>query len=255
MAALVLKDIQESLNYVFKEPALLWEALTHRSYFRSSHQVITPHNERLEFLGDAVLGLVVSEHLAAFFPSSTEGELSKIKADLISRATLAKAAGRLCIGRWLRLGRGEEINKGREKSSLLANALEAIIGAVYLDGGLDEVRKLIQRVLAIELTALQDGQLLSGGGDGKSRLQEWTHKHFGVSPSYRLIRESGPDHQKVFAVHVEVSGKIMGRGEGRTKKEAEQQAAAQAITQAGRHRSESAEQAAKLHTQQKKSHD
>src|SRR5690606_7441713 len=130
-------------------------------------QVTPPHNERLEFLGDAVLGLVVSEYLAAYFPSSTEGELSKIKADLISRATLAKAGGRLHIGGWLRLGRGEEINKGREKSSLLANALEAVFGAVYLDGGLDEVRKLIQRVLAIELNALQDVQLLSGGGDGK----------------------------------------------------------------------------------------
>ncbi len=234
MAALGLDDIQESLEYVFKEKALLREALTHRSFSQIPHQAVHPHNERLEFLGDAVLGLVMSEHLAARFPSYTEGELSKIKAGLISRATLALAAGRLRLGRWLRIGRGEEMTKGREKSSLLANALEAIIGAVYVDGGLDAARNFIQKHLAPELSALQENAFSPVGGDFKSRLQEWTHKQFGASPEYRLIRESGPDHQKVFAVTVEVHGKIMGQGEGRTKKEAEQRAAGQAVEQASR---------------------
>lgn len=233
MAALVLDDLQESLDYAFKEEALLREALTHRSFCQIQHQMVSPHNERLEFLGDAVLGLVVSEHLAGRFPFYTEGELSQIKAGLISRGTLAKAAGRFRLGRWLRLGRGEEITKGREKTSLLANALEAIIGAVYLDGGLDAVRSFIQRTLAPELDALQKNSFSIVRGDCKSQLQELTHKQFGASPEYRLIRESGPDHQKLFMVTVVVQGKVMGQGEGRTKKEAEQRAAAQAVQQAG----------------------
>ena len=232
MAALAFEDIQGSLGYVFKEQALLCEALTHRSFSQTQPQVASPHNERLEFLGDAVLGLVVSESIASIFPYCTEGELSKIKAGLISRATLAKAASRLRLGQWLRLGRGEEVTKGREKSSLLANALEAIIGAVYLDGGLEAVRTFIQKVLATEYSVLQHSPVSSGAWDDKSRLQEWTHKQFGASPQYRLIQVSGPDHQKEFTVTVEIQGKIMGRGEGRTKKEAEQHAAAQAIEQA-----------------------
>lgn len=228
---LALKDIQRSLQYVFKDQALLCEALTHRSFSQTQPQVASSHNERLEFLGDAVLGLVVSESIAAFFPCYTEGELSKIKAGLISRSTLAKAAGRIRLGQWLRLGKGEEVTRGREKSSLLANALEAIIGAVYLDGGLDAVRGFIQRVLGTEFSELQNSPVPAVGWDSKSRLQEWTHKQFGTSPQYRLVRESGPDHQKVFAVTVEVQGTIMGQGEGRTKKEAEQRAAALAIKQ------------------------
>ncbi|WNM61616.1 ribonuclease III [Candidatus Nitrospira neomarina] len=233
MAALAFENIQESLEYKFKQQALLCEALTHRSFSQTQPQAVSPHNERLEFLGDAVLGLVVSESLAAMFPDSTEGELSKIKAGLISRSTLSKAASRLNLGQWLRLGRGEEATKGREKISLLANALEAIIGAVYLDGGLDDARAFIQKVLTMEFSSLQNNPVSSVGWDGKSRLQEWTHKQFGASPQYRLARESGPDHQKVFVVTVEIQGKIMGQGEGRTKKEAEQAAAAQAMEQAG----------------------
>lgn len=233
MAALPFEEIQESLEYVFKQQALLCEALTHRSFSQTQPLAVSPHNERLEFLGDAVLGLIVSEGLAAMFPNGTEGELSKIKAGLISRSTLSKAASRLQLGQWLRLGRGEEATKGREKISLLANVLEAIIGAVYLDGGLEAARAFIQKVLTTEFSSLQNSPVSLVGWDGKSRLQEWTHKQFGACPQYRLVRESGPDHEKVFAVTVEIQGKIMGKGEGRTKKEAEQCAAAQAIAQAG----------------------
>ncbi len=231
---LEIKDIQVTLGYVFKQESFLYEALTHRSFSQIQEHTNAQHNERLEFLGDAVLGLVVSESLVAIFPSFTEGELSKLKAGLISRATLARAAGRLQLGKWLRLGRGEEVSSGREKYSLLANALEALIGAVYLDGGLEATRVLIARVLAAEFSDLRDSPELSVGGDWKSRLQEWVHKHDGTSPQYRLIQESGPDHQKVFAMTVEIRGNVMGRGEGRTKKEAEQHAAEQALAQVSR---------------------
>jgi ribonuclease-3 len=229
-----MKNIQATLGYVFNQESLLYEALTHPSFSQIQEHTNAQHNERLEFLGDAALGLVVSESLVASFPSFTEGELSKLKAGLISRATLARAAGRLQLGKWLRLGRGEEVSSGREKHSLLANALEALIGAVYLDGGLEATRVLIARVLAAEFSDLRDSPELSVGGDWKSRLQEWVHKHDGTSPQYRLVQESGPDHQKVFAMTVEIRGNVMGRGEGRTKKEAEQHAAEQALAQVSR---------------------
>ncbi len=226
-----VKEIQAALQYVFTKEALLYEALTHRSFSQTDGLGTTPNNERLEFLGDAVLGLVISESVAQIFPTCTEGELSKAKAGLINRGTLAKAAGRLGLGQWLRLGRGEEVTSGREKHSLLANALEALIGAMYLDNGLDVARSFIHRVLAKELSDLREQPELAAGGDWKSRLQEWVHKHEGTSPRYRLIRESGPDHEKLFSSLVEVRGRVVGQGEGRTKKEAEQRAAEQAVAQ------------------------
>lgn len=224
-----IKDIQVTLGYVFKEEALLYEALTHRSFSQTQEHTNAQQNERLEFLGDAVLGLVISESLVAIFPTFTEGELSKLKAGLISRATLSKSAGRLKLGEWLRLGRGEEVSSGREKHSLLANALEALIGAVYLDSGLEAARALIARVLAADFSDLRESPELSVGGDWKSRLQEWVHKHDGTSPRYCLVQETGPDHKKVFSMTVEIRGNVMGRGEGCTKKEAEQRAAKQAL--------------------------
>ncbi len=229
-----IHDVQRTLGYVFTQEDLLLEALTHRSFSPSQEHATVKHNERLEFLGDAILGLVISESLVAIFPTFTEGELSKLKAGLISRVTLAKAAGRLTLGQWLRLGRGEEASSGREKHSLLANALEALIGAVYLDSGLGAARTFIHRALAKEFSDLQDRPELSIGGDWKSRLQEWVHKNEGASPRYCLIGESGPDHQKVFSMTVEIRGQVMGRGEGSTKKEAEQCAAEQAFAQVSR---------------------
>ena len=226
---LQIHDIQGTLDYVFIQESLLLEALTHRSFSQAHGHATAQHNERLEFLGDAVLGLVVSESLAAMFRTCTEGELSKLKAGLISRVTLAKAAGRLTLGQWLRLGRGEEATAGRQKHSLLANALEAVIGAVYLDSGLESARTFIHRALAIEFSDLRDRPELSIGGDWKSRLQEWVHKHDGASPRYCLVGETGPDHQKIFRMTVEIRGRVMGRGEGGTKKEAEQGAAEQAF--------------------------
>ena len=233
-----IEDIQVTLSSVFKQEALLYEALTHRSFSQTQESTTAPNNERLEFLGDAVLGLVISESVITIFPTFTEGELSKTKAGLISRATLAKAAERLKLGQWLRLGRGEEVSLGREKHSLLANALEALIGAVYLDSGLEAARTFIHRVLAAEFTDLRDNPEMTVGGDWKSRLQEWMHKHDGTSPRYRLVQESGPDHQKVFSIIVEIRGSVMGQGEGHTKKEAEQRAAEQAFAQVNQHGSD-----------------
>ncbi len=235
---LQIQDIQGSLGYVFRQETLLLEALTHRSFSQSQEHATAQHNERLEFLGDAVLGLLVSESLAAIFPTHTEGELSKLKAGLISRVTLAKAAGRLTLGQWLRLGRGEEASCGREKHSLLANALEALIGAVYLDSGLESARTFVHRALSPEFSDLRDRPELSIGGDWKSRLQEWVHKHEGTSPRYCLVGESGPDHQKTFCMTVEIRGLVMGQGEGGTKKEAEQGAAEQAYAQVSQMKNE-----------------
>ena len=225
------QELQDLIRYVFRDPTLLVEALTHRSFCPPDSGTKNSHNERLEFLGDAVLGLVVSESVTERFPQFTEGDLSKIKAQLISRTTLARAAQRMEVGKWLRLGRGEERTRGREKPSLLANALEAILGAVYVDGGLEAARVVVRRVLGPELATLREGRSRSIKNDYKTRLQEWAHQS-GCSPGYRVIGELGPDHEKTFLVEVVMNNQVLGAGKGRTKKEAEQQAAQQALKRA-----------------------
>ena len=228
----MIAEVQSVIGYVFRQHTLLDEALTHKSFFQGHKDSEGRDNERLEFLGDAVLALVVSEYLASALPASNEGELSKIKARLVSRHSLARAASRLKLGSWLKLGRGEEQTKGREKSSLLANTLEAIMAAIYLDGGLEAARFFILRVLQPELDAVNGSKAESINWDYKSRLQEWSHKHHEAVPLYRIIAESGPDHQKSFEVEVLVKGQALGCGRGTTKKEAEQLAARQALEKA-----------------------
>lgn len=232
MGRAYLDEAQQAIGYAFRQPRLLDEALTHKSHVNEIKDKGRKHNERLEFLGDAVLALVVSEHLAASFPSSTEGQLSKLKARLVSEAALAKAARRLNLGSLLRLGRGEELTQGREKNSLLADALEAMIAAIYLDGGLDPARAFILRAFARTLEdphALHDEAVSQ---DYKTQLQEWCQKRFETLPQYVTVRESGPDHQKMFEVQLRIQGDILGVGVGRTKKEAEQMAAKHALTAA-----------------------
>ena len=227
----MIDEVQLALDYRFQHPELLQEALTHKSYLQGKQEVGQRDNERLEFLGDAVLALVISEYVTSASPTSREGELSKVKARVVSRHSLAQAAQRLKLGEWLRLGRGEERTKGREKTSLLANALEAVIAAIYLDGGIAAARSFILRILQPELQIV-DG--IRAGGldwDYKSRLQEWSHKYYETVPTYRTIQESGPDHQKAFDVEVLVKGRILGRGKGTTRKDAEQEAARQALEQ------------------------
>ena len=217
------------LGYSFRQPRLLEEALTHKSHVNEARDKGRKDNERLEFLGDAVLSLIISEHLAASSPDSTEGTLSKHKAQLVSEASLAKAARRLDLGNLLRLGRGEELTQGREKTSLLANALEALIAAIYLDGGLEAARAFALRVLSQELQELQGAEGPAGVQDYKTQFQEWCQKRLETLPQYCTVRESGPDHQKTFEIQLMLQGDVVGVGVGRTKKEAEQMAAKQAL--------------------------
>lgn len=221
-------------NYRFANSGLLNEALTHKSYVNERRTSGQHHNERLEFLGDAVLSLIVSDYLANRYPELSEGALSQLKAKLVSEAPLAKAARRLDLGAKLRLGRGEEISKGREKPSLLADALEAVIAAVYLDGGLEASRNFTIAVLSEELCQVDELQTKPGGGDYKTRFQEWCQKHHEVLPRYVIARESGPDHHKLFEVEVYLNDAVCGLGRGHSKKEAEQQAAQLALEQVER---------------------
>jgi ribonuclease-3 len=219
-------------KYVFANPALLTEALTHKSHVNERKSQDRKHNERLEFLGDAVLSLIITEYLATLFPQLSEGALSKLKAKLVSETSLASAARRLNLGAHLQLGRGEEVSKGREKSSLLADALEAVIAAVYLDGGLKASRDFTLDALADELHLIESQLARPGGDDYKTRFQEWCQKRYETLPRYVTVRESGPDHCKVFEVELQVDGKVVGTGQGHSKKEAEQLAAHQALDEA-----------------------
>jgi len=191
------------------------------------------HNERLEFLGDAVLSLVMSEYLASTLPQSSEGALSKLKAQLVSESSLAQVARRLGLGEYLKLGRGEDRSKGREKDSLLADALEAVLAAVHLDGGFDASRMVTRHIFAEELTHIVAQQEQPGASDYKTQFQEWCQKRHDTLPRYATVRETGPDHQKSFEVELSIQGEVVGVGSGRSKKEAEQQAAKQALQQLG----------------------
>lgn len=228
-----IEVIQAALGYQFRRPGLLDQALTHKSHVNESKGKQGKHNERLEFLGDAVLALIVSDHLASSFPDLSEGALSKLKARLVSETSLAKAARRLNLGNLLRLGRGEELTKGREKNSLLADALEALIAAVYLDGGLEASRTFTLRVLAPELSGVENQKARPEMDDYKTLLQEWCQKRFETLPQYATVRESGPDHRKIFEVELTIRGDVVGVGKGHSKKEAEQMAAKQALEQVG----------------------
>ncbi|MDH4155322.1 MAG: ribonuclease III [Nitrospira sp.] len=219
------------LKYRFTDDTLLEEALTHKSYVNERRELGRTDNERLEFLGDAVLSLIISDYLARRYPELSEGALSKLKAKLVSETPLAHAARRLDLGRYLRLGRGEERSKGRAKTSLLADALEAVIAAVYLDGGFEASRDFTVDVLADELHQLDVLHEQPGGDDYKTRFQEWCQKRYEMLPQYLVVGETGPDHQKVFEVEVQVNQRVVGVGRGNSKKVAEQEAAQQALEQ------------------------
>ncbi|MDR4500430.1 MAG: ribonuclease III [Nitrospirales bacterium] len=225
----MFSEVQARLGYEFRNPEYLETALTHKSFCQGSQPTGHQDNERLEFLGDAVLALVVSKYIVSKYPEASEGELSKVKAFLVSRSSLAQVARRLDLGGSLLLGRGEEATNGRQKSSLLANALEAVIAAVYIDGGGEAAESFILRVFQPELADLGTLGADEFRGDYKSHLQERVHKQFDVNPDYRVVHESGPDHQKVFEMEVSINGKVYGRGTGKTKKQAEQSAARQAL--------------------------
>jgi len=221
---------EKRLGYRFKKVDLLELALTHRSH--ANEQGSEENYERLELLGDAVLGLVAVEWLYARHPEMPEGDLSKLKAHLVSKVVLAPYAERIDLGSALRLGVGEERSGGRTKASLLADSLEAVFGAVYLDGGVEPARLAIRPMLeaGVEAPLGERPQALLEG-DFKTRLQEFAQGRGWALPEYRLVGESGPDHIKVFHVECHLEGGWIGRGEGPSKKLAEQRAAADALAQ------------------------
>jgi len=216
------KALDHILGVRFRDASLRQLALTHRSY--AFENELPANNERLEFLGDAVLGIVVTDMAFGEFPEMPEGELAKLRAAIVNMSALADAARDLGLGRFVLLGRGEEMSGGRDKSSILADALEAVLGAVYLDRGLPAARKLIERVFRPRMIAYVRGE---GERDYKTILQELASAEARSVPEYR-IRERGPDHQKEFTATVFLAGKELGTGIGRSKKEAEQQAAHEA---------------------------
>lgn len=216
------KALDRILGVRFRDASLRRLALTHRSY--AFENDLTSNNERLEFLGDAVLGLVVTDMAFTEFPELPEGDLAKLRAAIVNMGALADVARDLGLGRFVLLGKGEQMSGGRDKSSILADALEALLGAVYLDRGLDAAGKLIRRLFRPRMIAYVRGE---GERDYKTILQEIASAELHVVPEYR-IRERGPDHQKEFTATVVLGGKEWGVGMGRSKKEAEQQAAHEA---------------------------
>jgi ribonuclease-3 len=228
-----LQELEETLQHRFANADLLGRALTHSSlaHERGSAEPEREDNETLEFLGDAVVGMVAAEFIFRQYPELSEGALTRLRGALVSRRHLAEVAEGLSLGKYLLLGRGEERSGGRMKTALLANAMEAVIGAVYLDGGLDGARRLIEaRVIAPSILALRE-QLTAdrGMGDFKSALQEFLQASKRGTPEYRITGETGPDHRKRFVVEVLVAGNALAEGEGRTRKHAEQDAASRAI--------------------------
>lgn len=222
---LELQVLQAYLDYSFTSPDLLNQALSHSSYVHGHNRKLQD-NERLEFLGDAVINLVVSHYSLIRYPTYSEGDLSKLRAAVVNEAHVAKIARQLDLGRFLLLGKGEEQTGGREKDSLLADAFEALMAAVYLDGGFDVVYQLILRYLQPHIDTFPVSRRRR---DYKSELQEYTQNRLGCVPHYQVVSASGPDHKKLFEVEILVQGKLLGRGKGSSKKGAEQRAAQVAL--------------------------
>ncbi|MBI2265907.1 MAG: ribonuclease III [Armatimonadetes bacterium] len=221
----VLKELEKKLKVRFKDRSLLNLALTHISYSNERKEFLV-NNERLEFLGDSVLALVLNEHIYKRYPFSPEGDLAKMKSFLVSSEVLARIGQRLEMGQYLLLGKGEEATHGRKKLSLVANAVEAIIGAVYMDQGLAKSRTFVMQELSGEIREVTHSQYK----DFKTKLQEVMQRRFRCAPRYRVLKETGPAHRRTFEVGVQHKGNILGSGTGASKKEAEQAAAKEALT-------------------------
>jgi ribonuclease III len=227
-----LSDFQTRLGYAFRDSALLARALTHRSFTNEHRDPRSPNNERLEFLGDTVLGFIIGEYIYRSFPNLQEGALSKIKAHLVSAAMLSAKARELGIGRFLRMGTGEARSGGAEKASLLADALEAVVAAVYLDGGLPAAETLVHKVFAPDVAGIDIGDL--SFHDYKTALQECAQSLGLPLPEYRVVDEYGPDHEKAFVVEVFWDGVAFTYGRGTSKREAQRKAAKEALKKLGR---------------------
>ena len=219
-----MKTLETKLGYQFQNPKLLDHALTHSSYANEHHLGSISSNERLEFLGDSVLGMIVADHLYRTFPDLPEGDLTRIRANLVCEGSLVLVAKEWELGRYLKLGKGENACGGRSRPSILADAVEAVLAAVFLDGGLEHDRDIIQRFLLDRME-----QVNRASRDHKTYLQELVQRKSGQVLSYELIGESVPDHNKTFQMQVLLNGQPIGQGTGHSKKEAEQAAANAAI--------------------------
>ncbi len=214
-----LIDFQRKIDYFFKDSNLLNCALTHKSF---ANEAGAAENEQLEFLGDAIIGMLVSEYLYTHFPDYPEGRLSTIKSAVVSRPTLARKAGETELGNYLLLGRGEETSGGRKRPSILADAFEAVVAAIYLDSNLDQCRSFVMKQLEGEIEELSRNGF---GKDHKGMLQEYAQSEYGFIPDYHVISTEGPEHKKCFEVTVSLKNAVWGRGKGASKKEAEKAAA------------------------------
>jgi ribonuclease III len=222
-----LAALEAQLDYRFKRRDVLECALTHRSFAYEQPSGTCEHNESLEFLGDAVLGLIVSQMLITAFPNCSEGVLAKFKAHLVGSHHLADCAKTLRIGDFLRINRGEEKTGGRTKRALLENAFEAVLAAIYLDGGLDEATRLVHRLFAPSLAKLDPSDVTLS--DAKTALQDWLRAHKMPLPEYRTAGAEGPPHAPVFSVHLSVNQRLLAAGQGTSLKSAQQSAAAVAL--------------------------
>ena len=225
-----MRELEKKLNYTFRDPGLLGEALSHSSYANEHRSAGLRSNERLEFLGDSVLGFVTAEFLFLQHPDLPEGDLTRIRAALVCEQSLYEVARKLDLGRYLKLGRGEEAGGGRERTSILADATEAVFAAVYLDGGIGAASTLIHRVL---LDAEKEEVVEERRRDYKTALQELVQRQADQVLTYRMIGEEGPDHDKTFLAEVLLNGTQVGTGSGHSKKEAEQSAAKAALATMG----------------------
>lgn len=223
----LIGEIQEVLHYTYSNSVLLEEALTHSSYANEHRNYHVRDNERLEFLGDAILDLIISDYLFRKYPDMPEGDLSKIRASIVCEGALAKNAKKMALGRYILLGKGEEMTGGRERASILADAFEAITGSLFLDGGFDEAKRFIHETLVADVEQTESIETLYT--DYKTLLQEAIQK-VSINPiHYEVVGEEGPDHDKHFYVEVFHEERSLGRGIGKSKKEAEQDAAKKAL--------------------------
>jgi len=221
-----IHSLQETINYKFNNNHMIIEAITHSSYANESKNKNIRYNERLEFLGDSVLGLTISEYIFEKYKHLPEGELTKMRASVVCEASLARQARNIGLGQYLLLGKGEELTGGRDRESILADALEALIGAIYIDGGIEESRKFVLNYFMDSIVLASKGSLFK---DYKTDLQELLQSKGFEKITYKVVNEYGPDHNKSFDVEVLFGDTVIGRGSGKSKKEAEQRAAKEGI--------------------------
>lgn len=217
-------EIERKLGYTFSDRSLLALAFVHRSYI-NEHREVSQHNERLEFLGDSILGLLISEYLYRYLPSTAEGDLSYLRSRLVEASSCIIYIQKLDIQKYLLLGKGERMNDGRGRDSIMSDLFEAIIGAIYLDKGIEAAREFLFKNFTTDIEAILKKPIRNW----KAILQDYCQKKFQLTPIYHVISEEGPDHSKIFTISVEIKNEELGRGQGPSKKEAQQAAAAEAL--------------------------